>query len=459
MSWLQRLETTTKALTVVRADFVPVDTSGTTVQINERYTHAAYGSRIREGRAANVIMSPVQWIMRTFPEAEPIVERKLGEKPWAHQPEHDLEALLRNPNEWYDGACLMQGTVLSYVMDGNAYWLKLRNVFGRVVELWYVPHWMMEPKTLPDDARVLYYEYTPDDGPMVPLAASEVVHLRFGLDPENPRKGLSQLKTLMREAFTDEEAAAFTATLLRNQGVPGIVVAPKNDGPSATPDDIKDLKRFLMSSHTGERRGEPLVMSAPTDIHQFGFDPNQLTLANLRDISEERVCAALGLPAAVVGFGAGLQSTKVGATMREMRRLAWVQGIIPAQLSIGRQLTKQALPDFEGMSHRWRVRFDTSEVSAFQEEETEKATRIVALVEGGVLRVDKAQEMLGLEVDGSQNVYLRPSGVTVVEEGDQGLGETRAVRPGGEDLMAEAARAMNQRRALPATNGNGNGGT
>jgi hypothetical protein len=33
------------------------------------------------------------------------------------------------------------------------------------------------------------------------------VHFRFGLDPDDPRKGYSPLKSVLREVFTDDEAA------------------------------------------------------------------------------------------------------------------------------------------------------------------------------------------------------------------------------------------------------------
>ena len=51
------------------------------------------------------------------------------------------------------------------------------------------------------------------------------MHFRFGLDPENDRKGRSPLAGVLREVFTDDEAANYTASLLRNMGVPGIIVS------------------------------------------------------------------------------------------------------------------------------------------------------------------------------------------------------------------------------------------
>jgi hypothetical protein len=62
-------------------------------------------------------------------------------------------------------------------------------------------------------------------------------------------------------------------------------------------------------------------LTGGTTAMQLGFAPRDLDLSALRNVAEERVCAALGVPAAVVGFGTGLEQTKLGATMRELRQL------------------------------------------------------------------------------------------------------------------------------------------
>ena len=388
-------------------------------------TQFNYARAIRDGIDSNVVMAPIQWLMRAFVEAEPVVERKMAGKPWAIVEDHQLAEDLQVPNPGYDGASLFQASVISYILDGNGYWIKRRNRFGGVVEYWYVPHWTIAPQIPSDGSRyITAYDYAPDGvfgGRPDVLPVSEVVHLRFGLDPRNTRKGISPLRPLMREVFTDEEAAHFSATLLRNMGVPGVVLSPKVSEYLPTQQEVTDTKEYMRNQFKGDNRGEPLVMGGPTDVVQFGFDPNRLTLASLRDIAEERVCAMLGVQAAVVGFGAGLQSTKVGATMRELRRLSWLQGVIPMQTAFARQLTRQLMPEYESLSTRWRVRFDTSGVSAFAEEETEKANRLRALTGAGIMRIDHAQEAAGVEVDPSQNVYLRPAGITVVREGDAAL--------------------------------------
>lgn len=371
---------------------------------------------------SNVVMAPVMWIMRTFIEAQAIVERRRagpeGQAPvWERASDHPLELLLDQPNPYYDGDTLWQATLVSYAPNGNAYWRKIRNRFGDVLELWYLPHWLVRPKYPLDGSRYLdHYEYRSGTGAPERLPPRDIVHFRFGLDPRDTRLGLSPLGSLLREVFTDDEAALFSATILKNMGVPGLVISPKDKTVRPSPKDVEELKAYMNAAFNDARRGTAAVLGVPTDVAQFGFDPNKLMLANLRDISEERVCAALGLPAAVVGFGSGLQSTKVGATMRELVKMAWVGCLSPMQKSLAKQAMRQLLPDFVAQRRRFRLRFDASEAEGFQEDDNQLAERAARLVQAGVLRVDRAQAMLGLEVDESQKIYLRPSNSLPVDE-------------------------------------------
>jgi len=401
------------------------------------------------GLASNVVMAPVMWIMRTFTEAVARVERRVDPRLWEWVTDHDAEVLIDRPNEAYDGDALWKATCVSYVLGGNGYWRKIRNAFGTVVQLWYVPHWLIGPRGPQDGSQFIsHYEYRSGVGQPEQIAPRDIVHFRFGLDPENPRLGLSPLRSLIREICTDDQASQFSEVILRNMGVPGLLISPKVEGFKPNDDAVKEMRNYWDNAFTGDRRGKPVVTKIPTEVTQFGFDPNKLMLGNLRDIAEERVCAVLGIPAAVVGFGSGLQSTKVGATMRELRRLAWVQCLTPMQTSMGKQATAQLLPDFVSQTRRFRIRFDTSDVSMFPEDEAAREDRILKRVAAGVMRVDRAQAALGLEVDETQKVYLRPTASAVVDE--QGDPVPESVAPPPEDSADDIPDAIAERM-----NGNG----
>lgn len=414
-----------------------------------------YGKDIKEGLDSNVIMAPMMWIARTFTEAKTVVETKRGESGvWKRDDDHALEQLIDKPNPFYDGDALWKATLISYVFQGDGYWLKVRNRIGDVIQLWYAAHWTIQPRWPHDGSEFIsHYDYSPTGGQPIKLAPRDVVHFRCGLDPRDPRHGMGALRPLLREIFADEEAAAFSAQILTNMGVPGLIISPEE---SLTKPQAEEFKDFVASQFTGEGRGDTLVAGRKANVVQFGFDPNKLMLANLRDISEERVCAMLGIPAAVVGFGSGLQSTKVGATMAQLRISAWTDCLNPMQKTLAKQLTAQLLPDFNSQVRQYRARFDLSDVSAFQQEAAEVANRAALLVREGILRVDRAQEMCGLEVDPKREVYLQPTASQPIDKSGKPIEMPKKEQAGfggdGDDDDEEIPAAVAARR-----NGNGNG--
>ena len=372
-------------------------------------TRYNYAKDVGDGLDSSVVTAPIMWIQRAMPEATLVVRRRKVDGSYDEVPAHKMLELIARPNEYYGDIALWSATLLSYLIDGNAYWIKARNGVGRPAELWYVPHWTMEPKASLDGAEFLsHYRYTPGSGMgPIDLEPDDVVHFRHGIDPRNPRKGLSPLAGTLREIFMDLESSNFVASLLRNMGVPGVVISPKNGG-TVSPEDVEATKTWFQANFSGDKRGAALVMGAPTDVSPFGFNPQQMNMSEARDIAEERICACLGIPAAVVGFGAGLQTSKVGATMGELVKLAWRNGVLPVLRVLADELDRSLLPDF-GNAAGLKAHFDTSEVLALQEDLDKAATRWTTLAGGPVAKVSEAREAMGLEVLPEHDFYYRPA--------------------------------------------------
>lgn len=400
-----------------------------------RRTRFDYRKEVGDFLDASVVMAPVQWVQRALPEAVLKVRRVGRDGKIEEIADNPMLALIQNPNPFYADIVLWWGAVLSLLLDGNAYWMIVRNGVGRPAQLWYIPHWMLEPKW-PEGGNefISHYRYTPGGGVAgYDVDPADVVHFRYGINPRNMRKGLSPIDSVIREIFMDMESSNFVAALLRNMGVPGIVIAPKG-GTMPNPADVEATKAYVNSQFGGDRRGTALVLGAPTEVSQFGFNPQQMNMSEARDIAEERVCAGIGIPAAVVGFGAGLQSTKVGATMEQMGKQAWQNGVLPIMKLIADELKRSLLPLF-GKADGLDVFFDVSDVPAMQEDEDKRSARLTKELEAGAITLYEWRVALGHDADDSHKYYLRKISVIEVpasgvrpdrEEGGKGAGAKHA---------------------------------
>jgi HK97 family phage portal protein len=285
------------------------------------------------------------------------------------------------------------------MLTGNAYVFKVRGGSGRPVELWWTPTSMVEPRW-PDDgsAFISHYEYAVD-GKLSRVDLEDVIHIRQGFDPRNIRKGMSDLDALLREIATDNEAANWTATLLRNGAVPGVVIAPTDKDTLPTPDDLEAIKAAFMVKFGGDRRGEPLVLDSMMGVTSLSFNPEQMNLRDLRLVPEERITAVLGIPAIVVGLGAGLQRSTF-ANFAEAREAAYESFVIPMQRLLTAELQAQLVPDFDKTSATI-VRFDLSEVRVLQADQNELHARAREDLKAGLVTLNQALGMVGLPpVDG-----------------------------------------------------------
>ena len=352
-------------------------------------TRFDYRREVGDGLDSSVVTAPIFWIQRALPEATLALEFTNEDGAKEDLEHHEMLDLIQNPNGYYGDIALWMATILSFLVDGNAYWIKVRNGYGKPTELWWVPWWMIEPKAPIDGSDFIeYYEYTPGTGlGRMPLDPADVVHFRHGINPRNLMKGLSPLDGVIREIFTDLEASNFVASLLRNMGVPGVVISPKG-GAMPAAEDVEATKTWFKQAFGGDNRGGPLVMGAPTEVSSYGFDPKAMDLSEGRDVAEERVCAVIGVPAAVVGFGAGLQQTKVGATMKELRELAWQNGVLPYGNMLADELKRSLLPDFQrGAARKQKLRlyWNTENVVALQEDENKRTERKLKEFDSGAI--------------------------------------------------------------------------
>ncbi len=378
-----------------------------------------YAKEIGDGTKSNIVVACVNWMARTFPEAPLMVFEERPDGTREKRVGHPMAEKVERPNPFYSGVLMWMATIVDWNTTGNAYWLKVRSASDEVVQLWWAPSFTMEPKW-PQDGKtfISHYEYKPDPARQPEeIAPRDVVHFRYGIDPLNGRKGLSPLRSLMRELFTDEEAANMTASLMRNLGVPGVVISPKGEAKPPSKEAADDIKDKFKAKFGGDKRGEPMVMTAPTDITVLSFSPEQMNLRDLRRIPEERTTAVFGVAAVVVGLGAGLDRSTF-TNFGEAREAAYEGNMIPTQRLMAADLRIQLLPDFEE-SKTANVGFDLTYVRVLQPDADKKIERLNKMVNGGWLKVSVAQREADMPVDEDQEVYLRPMNVLEIRPGEE----------------------------------------
>ncbi len=361
----------------------------------------------------------LSWVQRNFVTAPLAVERMQTNGKKRPLPDHPLLAKIETPNQFYSGRLLWQATLLSYFLDGNAYWIKVRDRGGIPTGLWYAPHWAMEPRWAADGKTFIdYYEYQVN-GTLYRVEVDDVVHFRFGLDPDNLRRGLSPLKSVLREVFTDDEAGLFAAALLKNSAIPGVVISPKTDtgvGLGISQEDARQVKESFVRNFGGSRRGEPMVLGFEGTVTTLGLSPSDLDFTALRRIPEERISGAFGIPAVLVGLGVGLDNATY-SNVEQLKPLGFEQCLVPTWNALEDEINRQLLPDFT-LATNERVNFDTSNVMALRENQNEVQERAGKAFQRGGMRLNEYRAVLGLPADPDGDYYVRSRNTLAVNPAD-----------------------------------------
>lgn len=381
-----------------------------------------YGLDIGQGLGSSLVVQVISWTARNFTQV-PFRLRAVsmeGKKKVYTDVEAALTGagafvrLLEYPNEYYSGRLMIKAMVYDYEGTGECYLAKLRNASGRVVELWWIPQMLIRPMWNPDGSDyITYYLYNPNGVP-VRIEVSDIVHIRDGLDPRNPRQGFNRLAALAREIFTDEEASNFSATLLANLGVPGVIISPKDTGIASRNriEDPEGVKDSYMEKFSGDKRGEPLILTSPTDVQILSFSPEQMGLVNLRRLPEERVSGVLGVPAIVAGLGAGLERSTY-SNMAEAREAAYEEKILPMHGDWAQDLKVQLLNEFVDIT-KYELDADLTKVRVLQEDQNKLVERNLKALAGGAISRRVYKDNVGEDSDEKDDVYYIPTAWTVV---------------------------------------------
>lgn len=408
-----------------------------TPRILNRDVTIDYRSEVGNLEDSSLVMAVVNWTGTQFTEAPPVVQVPAKEGSHETVVGHDAaELLLRpNPHNIFEDYCGVMS--LDWWVPGNHYWYKVRDGAGQIIELWYLPSFMVEPRWPDDgispevrggnlDSFISHYQYTVPGSDPVLYPAADIIHIKRFVDPMNRRKGIGAFGSVIREIYGDNAVAAFTATLMRNMGMVPYLLAPKESGVSISETAANAIKDNWLAKTRGANIGLPMVNAIPLDVTKLGLDPEQLDLSKLRMIPESRVAAITGIPAAMLQFMVGLENGTSFAAYREARQQGYESVVIPIQRVMARQLTEQLLPEFDKTKGA-RIYFDVSQVRVLQEDRDSLYKRAVLALQAGGISRNQFAASLNKPLPDKEEIFYVPNTATLMTQ--ELIEETAAEKP------------------------------
>jgi HK97 family phage portal protein len=246
---------------------------------------------------------------------------------------HPLNALLNAPNPYMSRFELLEQTVGTLELCGNAYWYLVGDERGVPAEIWILPPERM--RVVPDAERYVRGYVYELDGQRIPLEAEEVVHFKRW-HPADDYYGLSALEAARLAVLSDKAMADWNFnTFGQDHGVPAGMVVIKDfvsDG------DFERIKRDWRSSYGGTQRRTAFVRGTSVEWQNIGMTHHELDFLNGRMAHRDEILNIFGIPVGLIDKNA----TEANATVAERQFIE--RTLYPKLVRIAGKITGDLLP-------------------------------------------------------------------------------------------------------------------
>lgn len=220
---------------------------------------------------------------------------------WQETTSPSFSPVLRKPNRYQTWVQFAESWVLSKLMHGNAYILKVRDSRQVVVALYVLDPNLVDALVAPGAAvfyRVQHDNLSTIDEAMV-IPASEIIHDRMNT-LYHPLVGVSPIAAASLSGALGVELQKQAATFFKNGARPsGFLSAPGAIGKETA----ERLKTQWETRYSGENVGRVAVGGDGLKFETLAMKAVDAQLVETLKMSAEMVCHAFGVPLFKVGMG------------------------------------------------------------------------------------------------------------------------------------------------------------
>jgi phage portal protein BeeE len=194
----------------------------------------------------------------------------------------------------------------------------------------------------------------------------DVAHWAPIPDPLASFRGMSWLTPVVREIDADGSMTDHRLAFFRNAATPNMLVRVPG---KLDQDGVERLAAQVQARHGGAMNAwRTMVIDDGADVTMIGSTFDKMAFTAVQAAGEVRVAIAAGVPPQVVGLQAGLDAQTFANYDQAFKAFARVTGMFLWQSAVAALAKLVTAPDGA------RLWFDTGNIPALQDAETERAT-------------------------------------------------------------------------------------
>ncbi len=206
---------------------------------------------------------------------------------------HPLLDLLYKPNLFQTKAEFFENTVINLKLTGDAFWFKVRNDAGQVVELWNLRPDMV---TIVADATTFVkgYVLSKSDGTQQDFRPEDIIHFKYP-DPISMYCGMGPLHPAARRVQTEDYATSFQANFFLNSARPDAVIKSPNS--ELTEEQKKDIRDGFGKRHQGVKNSSKVaILDGGLEYQQISISQKEMDYIESMRFTRDDILVAFQVP-------------------------------------------------------------------------------------------------------------------------------------------------------------------
>lgn len=208
---------------------------------------------------------------------------------------HPILDLMWRPNPFQTWPQFIKITETNKQLTGEAYWYKVRNNAGQVVELWNIRPDLMKP-VVDKEKYISHYELMVN-GRIETFDLNDIVHL-FDTNPVDNRTGLSALRAAKSRVQVEESANEYQRNFFLNNARPDALLS----NPETWSDEQKaEMRRDWNEKFQGRGNNSKIAfLEGGTQYQQVSTTQREMDFIESMKFTRDDILVAFGVPKGLI---------------------------------------------------------------------------------------------------------------------------------------------------------------
>jgi len=213
---------------------------------------------------------------------------------------HELLDVLNRANDFMTYYDMIELTTMFLELTGEAYWWKVRDERGKVIELfpWFLPSGMT---IIPGKDKFIsgYVYRVPETGQEIPFDSEDIIYFRFP-SPTNRFRGMSPVKASAMDVETERNARWWNLKFFKNSARPYGALKTEHKLDQETYDRLK--MQWEAQHQGGNNAYKVAILEQGLDFAEIAMSHTDMDFINQRTFSRDSILSMFGVPKSVLGI-------------------------------------------------------------------------------------------------------------------------------------------------------------